>query len=393
MITVGFSQNTETRAAMHAALRECAADAHTTCLLVFCGRHHAPETVLASVRQELGDIPVYGGSCVGAISADSAGYSGFEIIIAAFDATAGEPQVCVAGPLEDNEAAVGAEIGRWLESNAVSGAMLLYDLTRVGGGVNVGTFLLDGIYSSLSDDNEPMLFGAGLLADFPLRESFVFDGKGIAKNVALAIALPARLKAHVQVMHGCAPVSRIMRVTAARGARVLELEGEPAADVLHRMVGTDDAALAFSVLLGRSAGEVANEFDETEFINRLIIDVDRRDGSVGLFETDIKTGDEVQVMVRDNHLLMESVSAGASRCLENNAGKRPVAAFYVDCAGRASVFTGSEEEEAARLTSHLGGCCPLLGFYAGREIAPFAGRARPLDWTGVLVMLTEDSGT
>lgn len=392
MITVGFSQNTETRTAMRAALRESAACASTACLLVFSGRHHDPETVLASVRQELGDIPVYGGSCVGAISMDSAGYSGFEIIIAAFDAAAGEPQVCVAGPLEDNETVVGQEIGRWLEDNAVTQAMLLYDLTRTGGGVNVGTFLLDGIYSSLSDGVEPLLFGAGLLADFPLRESFVFNGNAVVKNVALAIALPARLKAHVQVMHGCAPVSRIMRVTAARGARVLELDGEPAADVLHRMVGTDDAALAFSILLGRSAGDAVDEFDETEFINRLIIDVDREDGSVGLFETDIRTGDEVQVMVRDNHLLMESVSAGASQCLENNFGKRPVVAFYVDCAGRASVFTGSEEEEAARLTSQLGGCCPVLGFYAGREIAPFVGRARPLDWTGVLVMLTEDNG-
>jgi len=32
----------------------------------------------------------------------------------------------------------------------------------------------------------------------------------------------------------------------------------------------------------------------------------------------------------------------------------------------------------------------LLGFYSGVEIAPFLGRSRGLDWTGVLLLFVED---
>ena len=33
---------------------------------------------------------------------------------------------------------------------------------------------------------------------------------------------------------------------------------------------------------------------------------------------------------------------------------------------------------------------PLLGFYSGVEIAPFMGGSRALDWTGVLIVLSEE---
>ena len=34
---------------------------------------------------------------------------------------------------------------------------------------------------------------------------------------------------------------------------------------------------------------------------------------------------------------------------------------------------------------------PLLGFYSGVEIAPFGSYSRPLDWTGVLTLLTQEA--
>ena len=49
-------------------------------------------------------------------------------------------------------------------------------------------------------------------------------------------------------------------------------------------------------------------------------------------------------------------------------------------------------EEAGLLQGQLGAKTPLLGFYSRVEIAPFLGRSRPLDWTGVLTAFTmEDS--
>lgn len=389
MISVGFSQNTETAAAIREALDASGADQDTGWLLVLAGRRHQADAVLASISRMLGDIPVFGGSCVGAISNDRSGYSGHEIVIAAFGADSGEPEICLAEPLEDNERAAGEKIGRWLGEQGGGQAMLFYDVTREQGGINVGSFLLDGIYDALPDGMEPLLFGAGLLGDFPLTESYLFTGGRRQKNAALAIAVPRGLRARTRVMHGCAPVSGVMKVTRASGARIQELDGVPALQVLQRLAGSEELALAFSVLFGRRAGDMHAPFREADFINRLIIDINEEDGSVGLFEADIQTGDEVQVMMRDNHLLMDSVKSGVRLSLEELRGEQPVFAMYVDCAGRASVFTGSSEEEARKLTDLFQNTCPLLGFYAGREIAPFAGRSRPLDWTGVLVTFTE----
>ncbi|MDX1442202.1 MAG: FIST C-terminal domain-containing protein [Gammaproteobacteria bacterium] len=388
MISVGYSAAVETSAAVREALQAASVDDSTSWLLVFAGRRHGADRLLSQIREQAGDIPVYGGSCVGAISSTASGYSGNEIVIAAFSSEAGAPRVCIAEPLEQNEADAGRQLAEWLEQEEVSAAMLFYDVTRRGGGINVGTSLIDGIYDSLKEGMEPQLFGAGLLGDFPLTESHVFVGDGCRKNVALAVAVPPGLRTEPRVMHGCAPVSGFMTVTRADAARIYELDGAPAAQVLRSMAGSDDVALAFSILLGRRSSNLHAPFQEADFMNRLIIDVNEDDGSVGLFETDIRTGDRVQVMMRDNQLLMESVKKGVEESLGKLDGRNAELAFYVDCAGRASVFTGSEEEEARKLAEALGPDIPLLGFYAGREIAPFDGRSRPLDWTGVLVMFT-----
>jgi hypothetical protein len=45
-------------------------------------------------------------------------------------------------------------------------------------------------------------------------------------------------------------------------------------------------------------------------------------------------------------------------------------------------------EEAELVVRGLDPRIPLLGFYSGVEVAPFAGeRSKPLDWTGVLTVL------
>lgn len=393
MVTVGYSSAVDTVAAVREAVKTAAAGSTTGWLLVMAGRRHDPARLLEAIHAQLGPVPVYGGSCVGAISNSRSGYSGSEIVIAAFDRSAGAPQVCIAEPLENSEQAAGQALATWLANEDIEQAMLFYDVTRRGGGINVGSTLLDGIYDALPDDHQPMLFGAGLLGDFPLTESHVFTGDRCQKNVAIAIAVPRGLHATSRVMHGCVPVSGVMTVSRSEGARIFELDGKPAAEVLRSLAGNEDLALAFSVLLGRRSGEAHAPFEESEFINRLIIDVNAEDGSVSLFEADIRTGDRVQVMVRDNELLMESVERGVADTLEALGEQQPELALYIDCAGRASVFTGSEEEEARKVAVAISDRVPLLGFYAGREIAPFGGRSRPLDWTGVLVMFTSTEKT
>lgn len=392
MIGVGLSQNAETRAAVREAVDRARFNGKASWILAVAGRRHDPATVLAVIRDLLPDAPVYGGACVGAIGANRIGYSGYEIALAIFDDSFGLPEARIAAPLAEREYEAGRELGEWLAAApSTPGALLFYDVTREGGGVNIGSSLLDGIYAALPATGSPPLFGAGLITDFQVTGSYLFDGESVRRNAALALRFPDSLQIHTRIMHACTPVSTLLEVTRAEGARIHELDGRPAVDVLRELAGAKDdeeLALAFSVLLGRRSGDPLSPYAEAEYINRLIIDTDSGDGSVSLFEEDIRTGDKVQVMVRNNGLLMDSVERGARASLDETGAAGRRFGLYIDCAGRASVFTGSESEESEHLLKQIDGAFPVLGFYVGREIAPFDGRSRPLDWTGVLTVFS-----
>lgn len=62
--------------------------------------------------------------------------------------------------------------------------------------------------------------------------------------------------------------------------------------------------------------------------------------------------------------------------------------LYFDCAGRSSAFSGLDQDESKPVREQVGGRRPFMGFYSGVEIAPFMGRSRPLDWTGVLILFS-----
>ena len=113
-------------------------------------------------------------------------------------------------------------------------------------------------------------------------------------------------------------------------------------------------------------------------------------GSVIMFEADFQVGTKIQVMTRDNTLMLESVKKRTRELLSSVGSTQPVWGLYIDCAGRSSAFTGSEVEDASILRTELGKEFPLLGFYSGVELAPLLGRTRPQDWTGVLTLFTMD---
>jgi len=94
-------------------------------------------------------------------------------------------------------------------------------------------------------------------------------------------------------------------------------------------------------------------------------------------------------MVRDNALMIRSVQEAADRANHLFRNRRQeTLALYVDCGGRASIRTGSKQEEAKVMLSNLDPDMHVIGFYAGVEIAPIRHEARALDWSGVLTLFT-----
>ncbi|HEX6840597.1 MAG TPA: FIST C-terminal domain-containing protein, partial [Stellaceae bacterium] len=166
-----------------------------------------------------------------------------------------------------------------------------------------------------------------------------------------------------------------------------------ALDVLEERLGRDrwserPLELSLAVTLGQKQGDPFARYDENAYVNRLILTVDRERRSVMLFEPDFHAGSQVQIMSRDNSLMLASVRDGTASLVARTADRDTLLWLYFDCAGRASARSGAEIEEAGVLVAGLPGASPLLGFYSGVEVAPVAGGpSRSLDWTGVLTSL------
>lgn len=413
VIGVGRSNNPDPREAGTEAARR-AADMlnpaeEPAWVLVFCGGKHDPAAVLAGLRGVVGPLPVVGGSAAGTVTSAGFGYSGFEVAVGLFPASLGLPEILTDGGLLEGEAAAGRRLGESLRGLAGEGrvVLLFYDSVAATAPprLHPASLLIDGIYQGMGVDEResggsyrphmgrPHLVGAGTLTDMNLSDGYVFDGTRPRKHSAVAVVLPAAITAETAILHGCVPVSSFMTITNIDGAEVFELDGGPALDVIETMLGIDVADdggrnLSLMVTLGEKHGDPFADYDENRYVNRLILRVESDRRSITLFEPDFRRGSVVQIMSRDNGLMVQSVRDGVRSMNGRVSDRKALMALYIDCAGRASARSGSEIEEAEVLLDEIAINAPLLGFYSGVEIAPVDEmRSRPLDWIGVLTVL------
>lgn len=397
-IGVGHSTSGSSREAGRQCIERALArrpGSSVSCVLAFCGGKHDPADFLRGIRSGT-SAPVAGGSAAGAITRAARGYGGLEAAVAAFPADLGAPTLLTEGGLLSGEDAAGRRLGERLAQATEGGEVVLLFYDSVASAsphrLHPASALVRGIHEGLAG-REVTLLGAGMLADFNLTDGYVFDGAAARRHAAAALVLPRAIGADTTILHGCVPVSSFLTVTGIDGAELLELDGRPALDVLEDRLGRAGWSegrleLSLSVTLGQKQGDRFAPYDENAYVNRLILAADRKRRSVTLFEPDFRPGSLVQIMSRDNALMLASVRDGTAALVERTANRARLLWLYFDCAGRAGAFSGAEAEEAELLAAGLPSTTPLLGFYSGVEIAPVGGgRSRSLDWTGVLTAL------
>ena len=365
-------------------------------LLVFCGGKHDPQAILGALHATFGSsVLVVGGSAAGVIWRGGLGYSGLELGVAAFTADDPVPKIVVAREMAVDVEAAGRQMGARIAAVAEDDAavLLLYDSVAKAAPLRLhpASSLVAGITEGLG--GKPIrLVGGGLLTDMNLSDGWVLHDGRVEKHMALALVFPAEVAEDTQILHGCRPVSTFMEITRIDGAEVFELDGLPALEVIERMLalpieGVAARDLSLIATLGEKQGDPFAAYDENAYVNRLILRANRATGSITLFEPDFRRGTRVQIMARDNGLMLESVGRGVAAINGAVLDEDCLLGLYIDCAGRASARSGAAVEEADLVRRDLDPAIPLLGFYSGVEIAPFVGYSRPLDWTGVLTVL------
>jgi hypothetical protein len=396
---VGYGKNTDPVAAVREAVAALGPSAQSPqIVMAFAGGKLDPFAVRAALADQLGQVPVAGGSAAGAISRQGLGYSGFEIGLVAFDDPKTAPQLIKSDALGRGERVAGAELGLQVRQTVNDASVVVMFFDSVASTVPPRLHYASAIVAGFNEamGNAPVtLIGGGMLTDMNMSGAWVFDGDGVNKHATTALIFPPCIEAETEILHGCRPVSTFMEITRIDGATVYELDGEPALRVIERMLGLPIGGgrgqeLSLIATLGQKQGDPYAPYDERSYVNRLILTADADTGSITLFEPDFEPGAMVQIMSRDNSLMLESVRRGVATANASIQDRDALLALYIDCAGRASARSGSPIEEAELVAKGLAPSVPLLGFYSGVEVAPFAGdRSKPLDWTGVLTLLRQ----
>jgi len=245
------------------------------------------------------------------------------------------------------------------------------------------------------------------------------EGDGVLHGGLSGVAFDAQVELVSRVTQGCQPIGAQAAITAAQDNVVLELDGEPALDVLLDTLGVTlqgDAQAALRAVRATLAGLEDAGTPQRQRTGHFGADTRVRH-IVGLDATrsGVALGDHVEVgmrlafcqrnvgaaradLMRICAEVREELSpqleeaqalpaAGSAPHAEPAGGRRICGALYVSCSGRGGPHFGGPSAEL-QIVRHALGDVPLAGFFAGGEIAAH----RLYGYTGVLTVFVAPDG-
>ena len=270
--------------------------------------------------------------------------------------------------------------------------------------------------------------GRGRTVQFAVGGNGNIKGHGAASGVfsggLSGVAFSESVQMVSRVTQGCLPVAPVHTVTAVDGNVVLQLDGEPALDVLLRdlQVSLDqpqDALAAVRAtlvgLMHPADGQASDAVRRTgnfgnDVVVRHIIGLDPTRQAVAVADYP-EVGMQLAFCQRNaqaaradlmricaeirEELEPEEISAdlaaglgAAALASAPHPARRIAGAVYVSCTGRGGPHFGAPSAEL-QLVRHALGDVPLVGFFAAGEIA----RHHLYGYTGVLTVFTADTET
>jgi len=369
--------------------------------IAFCSGQLDHEEFSRGVKETVGNTPVIGGSTIGIITNDDLSYKGYPSSVAIFQLDEIKFQIAAAGGLDKDEKIAGCNLIKELSTTQEDKLLLIfYDSIKVPASptsppvMNASPPIIDGIQSILQS-NVPII-GAGLLGDYQFSNTQQFCGSNVSEQCVVGALFSGSVNVYHSVMHGCSPVDgRYRKITKMKDSVIYELDGRPIVETIDESYGDQSwrEQHPLSLLtIGVNYGE-RFQYQEDEYVNRLITGILPDGSGIGIFEPDLEQGMEIQFMLRDGNMMIESARNNSENLMKNinDDGKIPVFGLYINCAGRTAEQSNVETEEAAEVQRVMNKYnTPLLGFYSGVEVAPILGKSRGLDWTGVLMILAKD---
>jgi hypothetical protein len=372
-------------------------------VFAFCTALVDHDAFYSGIRSVVGETTqIIGGSAIGVITNNELSYGDNSTAVASIESPEINYDIRSVGDLKVDEEMAGKLVAERFSNESLHKLMLLfYDSIKTEASetsppvLNASLPLLRGMENSLSKDIP--IFGAGVIGDYNFSQPILFSGSTVVSDSVVAVLLSGGFNHYSSIMHGCTPKDGIYyTITKMDGQYLFEVDGRPVVEMINEAYGSDEWQKQNPVgtlTIGVNHGDKFGEFNEGHYVNRLISGTLPDGEGIVLFEPDLEVGTEIQFMLRDSVETVESAKKYTEDLMNriSSDGKKPVFGLYIDCAGRAAGYSNTLSEEASEVQKVFNKYdTPLLGFYSGVEIAPLMGKSRGLDWTGVLLVLTEE---
>jgi small ligand-binding sensory domain FIST len=230
------------------------------------------------------------------------------------------------------------------------------------------------------------VIGAGTIGD-PGAVGVSASGNQCRGSIAMilrGIAQPA-----IRTTHSVRLLAPLRPITACRGAMLLEVDGEPALDVLAGMgERLSDRPLLFAILADEPESG-PTEGGRPALVVRGIqgVDPDRR---ALVISEEIRQGMRITFGIRDARAARDDMEAVTRELKRDIAGAAPRFGLYVNCAGRGSSLYGAHDVDSKILKGRFPGL-PFAGMASSFEIAPRLGRPTLQLYSGVFALFTSPS--
>ncbi len=187
----------------------------------------------------------------------------------------------------------------------------------------------------------------------------------------------------------CRLLTPLRPVTEVRGSMVLEIDGEPALDVLSE-AGQDlgEERLMF-VALAPEEGGAPTLGGRPDVILRGVQGVDPVRRGI-LVSEEVRAGMRLGLAVRDSQAARSDLDAVTRELVRDIRGAAPSFALYINCAGRGSKLYGQYDVDTRILRQRFAGM-PIAGMASAFEVGPHGGRPALQLFTGVLGLFTAPS--
>ncbi len=340
-------------------------------IIVFSTVAYDQEKMLKGVRSISKEIPLVGCSDFGEITTEGPVSKHVAVMVLSSDTI--DFTIGIGEGTDKDSHKAGAMAARAVKEKAKRDTSLFMML--LDGLSENGAAAVRGV-QEVFGKNFPIM-GGSAGDDFLFKKTYQYYNDQVLSNAMIGIGLSGKFSFGAGVRHGWEPIGLPMKVTKAKGGKLIEVNNRPALSIYEDYFGKKAeeltkepiAKMAYTYPLGMSVE------GSPELLIRDVVIADEK--GVITCAAEIPEGSEIRLMLGDREKAIQAAKEAAENALAQLKGTKPKAIFVFNCVARHKLLGARRGEEIAAIQNVLGKNVPLIGFYTYGEQAPLGGVLGP----------------